>query len=86
MLRAWVPNLQLLPLKNQMPYLLQTLCVEFPGFIKISSWCKLNGVQPVHERNTALFVSLQVQQMSCSGHQELRLDPAQMQITGGWLQ
>lgn len=58
--RAWVPNLQLLPLKNQMAYLLHTLSVVFPGFIKISSWCKLNGVQPVHEWSTALFVSFQV--------------------------
>lgn len=58
--RAWVPNLQLLPLKNQMAYLLQTLSVVFPGFIKISSWCKLNGVQPVHEPSTAVFVSFQV--------------------------
>lgn len=58
--RARVPNLQLLPLKNQMAYLSQTLSVVFPGFIKISSPCKLNGVQPVHERNTDLFVSFQV--------------------------
>lgn len=55
---AWVPNLQLLPLKNQMAYLLQTLSVVLPGFIKISSWCKLNGWQPVHEEN--MFVLLQV--------------------------
>ncbi len=47
-------------LTNQMAYLLQTLSVVFPGFIKISSWCKLNGVQPVHEWNMDLFVTLQV--------------------------
>lgn len=52
--RPRVPNLQLLPLKNQMAYLLQTLSVVFPGFIKISSQCKLNGVQAVHERNMGL--------------------------------
>lgn len=33
-----------------MPYLLQTLSVVFPVFIKISSRSKLNGVQPVHKR------------------------------------
>ena len=43
-----------------MAYLLQTLLVVFPGFIKISSQCKLNGVQAARERNMDLFVSLQV--------------------------
>lgn len=62
-LRAWVPNLQLLPLKNHMTYLSQTLSVVLPGFIKISSWCKLNRVQPPHERNMDLCVSLQVNGM-----------------------
>lgn len=59
-IRAQVPNLQLLPLKNRLAYLLQTLLVVFPGFIKISSQCKLNGVQVAHERNMDLLFSLQV--------------------------
>ena len=57
---AWFPNLQLLPLKNQMAYLSQPRSVVFPGYIKISSWCKLNGVQSVHEQNAGLCVSFQV--------------------------
>lgn len=51
-LKARVPHLQLLPW-NQMAWLLWRVSVVV---IKISSWCKWNGVQLVHQRNARLFV------------------------------
>lgn len=54
-MRALVPKLQLLPLKNEMAYLSQTFSLVFPGLINILLRCKLKGVQ----RKRELLVSFQ---------------------------